>query len=163
MYQLSLTLCRTANPAYTADELVYQIKATNASILLAHSGNLSSSEEAARLAGISSERIVLIDSPAQSPYNTVEKLLKTGLSKPAAFVERRLNPGESKTKLAFLCFSSGTTGRPKAVAIPHYSVIANVIQISFHGKTHIEYTSQKERRYVPGDVTIAGKYISLES
>lgn len=105
---------------------------------------------------------MLIDSPAQGPYPTVEKLIKAGLSKPATFVERRLNPGESKTKLAFLCFSSGTTGRPKAVAIPHYAVIANVIQISFHGKTHLEYTSPKERRYVPGDVTIAGKWIPPE-
>ena len=31
----------------------------------------------------------------------------------ASFEERKLEPGEAKTKLAFLNFSSGTTGKPK--------------------------------------------------
>ena len=147
---------RTANPAYTADELLYQIKTTHASVLLAHSGSLATSEEAARLAGIPSERIVLIDSPPNTPRLTLEKLVQSGLSKPATFVERRLSPGEAKTKIALLNFSSGTTGRPKAVTIPHYAVIANVLQVAFNGKTHVEYAPKDERRYVPGDVSFAG-------
>lgn len=44
------------------------------------------------------------------------------------FVEKRLAPGEAKKKLAFLCFSSGTTGKPKAVEVSHYAMIANIIQ-----------------------------------
>lgn len=33
---------------------------------------------------------------------------------------------DRKTKLALLSFSSGTTGLPKAVCIPHWSVMCNV-------------------------------------
>ena len=39
-----------------------------------------------------------------------------------------LKNGENKKKTAFLSFSSGTTGRPKACIIPHHSLIANVLQ-----------------------------------
>lgn len=42
---------------------------------------------------------------------------------PAKF---RIKPEEKQTKLALLSFSSGTTGLPKAVCIPHWSVICNV-------------------------------------
>lgn len=41
-----------------------------------------------------------------------------------------LKQDEAKTRLAFLSFSSGTTGVPKAVMIPHYAVISNVCVLS---------------------------------
>ena len=44
---------------------------------------------------------------------TVEDLIEEGLVQRQAFSERKLAPGEGKKKLAFLSFSSGTTGRPK--------------------------------------------------
>ena len=151
-------MSRTANPAYTADELVYQIKLTKASILFTFSANLSTSEQAARSTGIPMERIIILDSPVgySGPYVTLNTLIREGLSKHPTFVERRLNPGEAKTKIALLNFSSGTTGRPKAVAIPHYAVIANVIQIAFYTKVNDEAIPKEKRRYGPGQVTIAG-------
>src|ERR1700683_3768261 len=44
---------------------------------------------------------------------TLEDLVAEGLNIEPHFVERRLAPREAKTKVAFLSFSSGTTGRPK--------------------------------------------------
>ena len=44
---------------------------------------------------------------------TVEERVAQGLEHTQRFVERRLQPEEGKRKLAFLSFSSGTTGRPK--------------------------------------------------
>jgi acyl-coenzyme A synthetase/AMP-(fatty) acid ligase len=48
---------------------------------------------------------------------TVENLIERGLSDlnitGPKFAERRLQPGEGKSKLAFLSLSSGTTGKPK--------------------------------------------------
>ena len=48
----------------------------------------------------------------------------------------------------------------QAVAIPHYSVIANVIQMSAYHKVNEEYTSWEKRRFRPGDTAAAGKYQS---
>lgn len=108
-----------ANPAYTAGELEYQLTATKAKLILIHPWSLSVGLAAARAAGISSDRVVLFNvpqdpDPAAASYPTVNDLVVEGKAKTTCFVERRLRPGEGKTKLAFLSFSSGTTGKPKA-------------------------------------------------
>lgn len=145
----------TANPNYTADELLYQLQLTSACAILSHSGSIATAEEACRLAGIPSDRIALLDSPEgySGPYPTLERLVQDGLSKHPQFVERRLAPGEGKTKLALLNFSSGTTGRPKAVAIPHYAVLANVVQMAYYGQANENFGPAT--RYRPGQVVLA--------
>jgi 4-coumarate--CoA ligase len=72
--------------------------------------------KAAHRASISEDRIILFDQPnTSSRLPTVQDLIDTGLRRDATFIERRLAPGEAKTKIAFLSFSSGTTGRPKVL------------------------------------------------
>ena len=68
------------------------------------------------------------------------------------------------TKIALLNFSSGTTGRPKAVAIPHYAVIANTIQMAVYAHVNVDYAPKEEKRYRPGQVAIAGasSYVNAE-
>ena len=46
---------------------------------------------------------------------TVDSLIQEGLSLPGPplFTERKLAKGENQKKIAFLSFSSGTTGKPK--------------------------------------------------
>lgn len=56
----------------------------------------------------------------------------------------KMKPGESKSKIAFLSFSSGTTGKPKAVVIPHYALIANVLQSTHHWQSTGNYLSEKD-------------------
>lgn len=143
-----------------------------------HPDSLDIALSAARAAGVPSESVVLFDGSSPVPANrlTVGDLITRGLSSSDDnFVEKRLGPGEGKTKLAFLSFSSGTTGRPKvylsrlpalviityqfdsqAVAIPHFSLIANVIQIAAHNKVNTDYCDFKDQRYRPGDVAIGG-------
>ncbi|KZT08184.1 amp dependent CoA ligase [Laetiporus sulphureus 93-53] len=143
-----------ANPSYLAGELEYQLTATKAKLMIVHSWSLAVALDAARLAGIPPERIVLLDSPSQQvAHVTVDELVKEGLSKPLNFVERRLKPGEGRTKLAFLSFSSGTTGRPKAVCISHYAPIANVIQMSH--LANLQTGPLQDRKWRVGDVVMA--------
>ena len=40
--------------------------------------------------------------------------------------------GEGATRVAFLCYSSGTSGLPKGVKIVHRNVIANTMQVCVH-------------------------------
>lgn len=152
-----------ANPAYTAEELIYQVNTTKAKLLITHSVSLQTAEATAKETGIPSSNIIVIDDYKGSAYPTIRSLIKAGLSKDATFVERRLRPGEARTKLALLNFSSGTTGQPKAVAIPHIAVIANVIQMAFQVKMNENYAPWSELRYRPGDVVYAGKLLRSNS
>ncbi|KAH7884920.1 hypothetical protein F5I97DRAFT_1296635 [Phlebopus sp. FC_14] len=142
-----------ANPTYTADELLYQIQTTNASLVIAHPLSLSTALTAARAAGIPDEHVLVFDRvPGNGGPITIESLVQEGLGMDQCFIEPRLNPGEAKSKVAFLNFSSGTTGKPKAVAIPHYAPIANVLQMSLHLKVNQDYCPWEDQRIRPGDV-----------
>ena len=122
-------------------------------LLITHAASLPTAQVAAQSAGIPPERIVVLgEMPSGSPLSNVEDLIASGLARLPTFVERRLGPGEAKQKLAFLCFSSGTTGKPKAVAISHYSMIANNMQMRpFIGKAP---------RYEPGDIVLGGEFVN---
>lgn len=139
-----------ANPSYTAEELIHQLQTANANAIIVYSAFLSTALEAARTVGIPKDRIVLIDDPGNHAHTSIESLMEYGNSKPLNFTERRLSPGESKTKLAFLSFSSGTTGKAKAVEIPHRSIVANVLQST----AHMSGDRDPHKRITPGDVSL---------
>ncbi|KZP31130.1 acetyl-CoA synthetase-like protein [Athelia psychrophila] len=63
-----------------------------------------------------------------------------------------MHAGEAKTKIGFYCFSSGTTGRPKAVAISHYALVANVIQAACMTRLGDPTLPEEDRRYRAGDI-----------
>lgn len=46
------------------------------------------------------------------------------------------------------------------MAIPHFALIANVIQMAVHNKVNQEYCPVEDRRYRPGDVAIGGGYLN---
>lgn len=116
---ITYMLFRGANPDLTSDELQYQLRETKASVMIVHPEALDTALSAARACGISREHIILFDvksppSRAQPHHHTIEHLVDQGLSTvDPTMVERKLRPGEAKIKLAFLCFTSGTTGKPK--------------------------------------------------
>ena len=71
--------------------------------------------EAAQMCKIPLDRIVLFDPVPGSPHDNLQDLVKDGLGRPPSFRDLHLRPGEGRTKLALLSFSSGTTGKPKVV------------------------------------------------
>lgn len=108
---------RAANPAYNAAELEYQLSTTKTVSIIVHPAFLPAASEAASKCGIPAERIILLSdsqpSKSKDVHPHLDDLIAYGLSQKPNFVERRLAKGEAKTKLAFLSFSSGTTGKPK--------------------------------------------------
>ena len=104
-----------ANPLFTPDELAYQIQATKASVVLTHPEALSVAISATRASNLPAQRIILfnVDGTSYGARTTVQNIIDDGLASTSAFQERVLQPGEGKTKVAFLSFSSGTTGKPK--------------------------------------------------
>ena len=91
-----------ANPGYTARELAHQVADSGASIAFADSG------PADLLAGLPGPPLTV--DPAEAP---------TGPSPRTAIVPR---PGDT----ALLAYTSGTTGRPKAVPLTHRQLLTSV-------------------------------------
>ena len=44
-------------------------------------------------------------------------------------ISNRPSTIDGKREVALLAYSSGTTGKPKAVMLTHYNIIANAIQV----------------------------------
>ncbi|KAG9315614.1 hypothetical protein JVU11DRAFT_3256 [Chiua virens] len=141
-----------ANPAYTASELLHQLELSKATLVICGSGSLNTAVSAARQAGLQESRVVVFDEVPGGAHVSVEALVQEGLRMKQCFVEPRLKPGEAKTKLAFLNFSSGTTGKPKAVSISHYAPIVNVLQMAVQNRNNQNVDAWDDQRFRPGDV-----------
>jgi acyl-coenzyme A synthetase/AMP-(fatty) acid ligase len=97
---------------------VYQINAVQPAVIFTHPDSLKVALSSAHAAGVSADRVILFDIEGANTEQkaTVQGLISQGLANAPNFTERKLARGEGKTKVAFLNFSSGTTGRPKASA-----------------------------------------------
>ena len=122
------------NPAYGPSELAYQLNDSGANALVISSALLPTALEAIKnVPAIQANRVYIIDRRTHETQKTVEGLIQNG-RKMETLATLKLAKGEAKTKLAFICYSSGTTGLPKGVMISHYNVISNVLQVALHGK-----------------------------
>jgi 4-coumarate--CoA ligase len=124
-----------ANPAYTSEELVHQLQVIKPALILTHEDSLKAVLSACRTVGIPEDRCAIFQSGgATTNLASVDQLVESGKNHAKSFVPKSLAPGEGKTRHAFISFSSGTTGKPKAIPISHYNAIANVIQTAVHWK-----------------------------
>ncbi|PBK86569.1 acetyl-CoA synthetase-like protein [Armillaria gallica] len=134
IHRLGVTIA-AANPLYTVEELEGLLSLTKATRILTDERFLKVVTPAANTFGIPTSSILLFDVGTVNPgsgYTTVSELVSYGENSSAQIPEKRLAPGEGKTKVALLFFSSGTTGKSKAVALSHYAVIANILQMTAH-------------------------------
>ncbi|KAI0332187.1 phenylacetyl-CoA ligase [Cubamyces sp. BRFM 1775] len=138
----------------TSEELAYQLTVAKPSLLVTHVENLPAAIEAANAVKLPHSRIVVLDgqkSKKKLPFKSVEDLVNDKSLPP--YTEFKFSkPGEAREKIAFLCFSSGTTGKPKAVAISHFNVISDLIQFSTFCGANQNYAPPEEQRFRPGDV-----------
>ena len=98
-------IAAAANPAFSVNELLYQLNTTKAKLLVVHNSIFTTGLEAAKLAGLSEDRIVVIpsvDEPTPEGYQTLDELAEEGsrLYPEPLFNESFLAEGEARTKIA---------------------------------------------------------------
>ncbi|CAG8978723.1 hypothetical protein HYALB_00012473 [Hymenoscyphus albidus] len=120
-----------ASPAYNFEEMTYALKTAKAKFLMTVPGSMDIAAAAAEAAGIKKDNIFLLEGKIEG-LTTMDELILLGkrYGIRGQVPAYNLKPGETNFDLcAFLSFSSGTTGLPKAVMIAHQNFIAQSLQI----------------------------------
>ncbi|KAM5346992.1 hypothetical protein ACJ41O_009997 [Fusarium nematophilum] len=121
-----------ASAAYSAQELEHQLRSSGANALFTCVPLLQNALAAAKAVGIPEDRVFIMPLPGfdrKDPFKTIDDLVAEGKDAPPL---KPLNwvKGQGARQVAYLCYSSGTSGLPKAVQITHHNVIANILQMT---------------------------------
>ncbi|KAF2463973.1 amp dependent CoA ligase [Lindgomyces ingoldianus] len=128
-------ICTPASASSTVEDLEFQLRDSQAKAIFTCEPLLPIALQAAAAVGIPENHVYLIDRSDQTRTSTnlscsrksVQDLVTEGGKEPC--LDAMLwEPGQGARQLAFLCYSSGTSGRPKGVQITHQNMIANVLQ-----------------------------------
>ncbi|KAI8073134.1 hypothetical protein BC940DRAFT_290626 [Gongronella butleri] len=135
----------TANPAYTVSELVHQLTTASAKVIVCSVDNAAVALEAAAKSGIAASNVFVFgEKPSAQGLRPYTQALLPGrqLEKPVAIA----NPLD---QVAYMCFSSGTTGLSKGVMSTHTNITSNIIQADSHLRSYIRTDSDKVLNVLP--------------
>ncbi|KAJ7478654.1 phenylacetyl-CoA ligase [Mycena galericulata] len=143
----------TLNPSMTTEELAHQLKIARPSVIIVQNESVSLAKDAAHHAGLGKYHIIVMDATmgSDSEYHTIDSLITLGTSLPP-FYQQPLHKGEAKTKVAFLSFSSGTTGLPKESTHIFAPNRLNILQVAALNHVYDSHLQWADKRYSPGGV-----------
>ncbi|KAA1470605.1 AMP binding protein [Dentipellis sp. KUC8613] len=120
----------TANPAYTPAELAYQYRDSRAYLVFVHPELVSAVLQMFKIVGVEEgearKRVVVmryegVDRVERIGFVGMEELLGRGEAREEERFDGEGPVGANET--VFLCYSSGTTGKPKGVMLTHKNIV----------------------------------------
>lgn len=116
-----------ANPDYSASEFAHMLRDAGVDGVVTHESTLPVAREAMALAGIPLDRLLLL-----GPQGDTDASLPLHFSKfaqQATGARRGKQALDPDKDLAFLAYSSGTTGLPKGVMLSHRNLVADILMV----------------------------------
>ncbi|KAL5343934.1 hypothetical protein BJX70DRAFT_3634 [Aspergillus crustosus] len=116
-----------SNPAYTVEELAFQLKDSGAKAVVTQLPVLPVARAAAKQVGIPDDHIILIGDQRDPEARAKHFTCVRNISGATRYRRSKINPEKD---LSFLVYSSGTTGVPKGVMLSHRNIVANSLQLA---------------------------------
>lgn len=116
-----------ANPNYSVEELAFQLKDSGARAIVTQLPHIKNAQEAAQRVGLPLDKVIVMGD-RRDPSHKVKHFTSIVNTAGSAKYRRTKakNPAED---LAFLVYSSGTTGLPKGVMLTHRNIVANTLML----------------------------------